>query len=204
MCGKLTKRTNEKDTYSFLCFAQCVWENAVLVELQKAGSYIRYNKILHTSKINKQSNVQYINKRTDCKHQYKLKICKHETIKLIDIWTNKVAVLNFWYMKRKSKETNKQASKQARDQHLIFANKRGVQATDSTTKLWFPTTIRIYVSYSIVMVIKLAWTHLTLRDIKKNKFWSIYECMSSQHIVQINRDTALNWSRITTIKSHTG
>lgn len=34
--------------------------NAVLVELQKAGSYIRYNKILHTSKINKQSNVQYI------------------------------------------------------------------------------------------------------------------------------------------------
>lgn len=113
MCGKLTKRTNEKDTYSFLCFAQCVWENAVLVELQKAGSYIRYNKILHTSKINKQSNVQYINKRTDCKHQYKLKICKHETIKLIDIWTNKVAVLNFWYMKRKSKETNKQASKRS-------------------------------------------------------------------------------------------
>jgi hypothetical protein len=80
-----------------LC-AVCV-RNAVLVELQKAGSsYIRYNKILHTSKINKQSNVQYIYEelfgsfarkktceRTNCKHQYKLKICKHETIKLIDI-----------------------------------------------------------------------------------------------------------------------
>ena len=54
-------------------------------------------------------------------------------------------------LKYRKRKTNEQTNKQ-RDQHLIFANKRGAQPTDNTTKLWFPTTIQEFM-YPVNIVI---------------------------------------------------